>query len=142
MSCLSKDFHKSVHYGKKIFNAKESISLTNEKIVEADNEAAKEMEKWNDMPLWKRAYEIYSLMLDENGKSSLKAIVAQCLASLLRWKISEIPDEFKQEKMFDLDLYGLKINNQQKDKLKAELEQDQFLGYIVKAIKYAAGETV
>ena len=142
MSCLSEDFHKSVHYGKKIFNAKEYISLTNEKIVEADNEAAKEMEKWSDMPLWKRAYEIYSLMLDENGKSSLKAIVAQCLASVLRWKISEIPDEFKQEKMFDLDLYGLKINNQQKDKLKAELEQDQFLGYIVKAIKYAAGETV
>lgn len=100
------------------------------------------MKKWAGMPLWKRAYEIYNLMLDEKGKSSLKAIVAQCLASVLRWKISEIPDEFKQEKMFDLDLYGLKINNQQKDKLKAELEQDQFLGYIVKAIKYAAGETV
>lgn len=142
MSCLSEDFHKSVHYGKKIFNAKEYISLTNEKIVEADNEAAEEMKKWAGMPLWKRAYEIYNLMLDEKGKSSLKAIVAQCLASVLRWKISEIPDEFKQEKMFDLDLYGLKINNQQKDKLKAELEQDQFLGYIVKAIKYAAGETV
>ena len=90
----------------------------------------------------KKAYEIYNLMLNGDGKSSLKAIVAQCLASVLRWKMSVIPEQFRQEKMFDLDLYGLKINNQQKDKLKAELEQDQFLGYIVKPFKYAAGDTV
>lgn len=31
MSCLSEDFHKSVHYGKKILNAREHISLTDEK---------------------------------------------------------------------------------------------------------------
>lgn len=44
--------------------------------------------------------------------------------------------------MFDLDLYGLKLNKQEKAKLKSEIEEDQFLSYIVKAIKYAAGETV
>lgn len=103
MSCLSEDFHQSVHYGKKIQNAREYISLTNEKITEANQEVEKEAEQWKDLPQWKTAYEIYSLMLGEDGKSSLKAIVAQCLASVLRWKISVIPDGLEQEKMFDLD---------------------------------------
>lgn len=142
MSCLSEDFHKSVHYGKKIQNAREYISLTNEKITEANQEVEKEAEQWNDLPQWKTAYEIYNLMLDEGGKSSLKAIVAQCLASVLRWKISVIPDGLAQEKMFDLDLYGLKTDDQKKSVLKSEIESDQFLSYIVNAIKYAAGEAV
>ena len=81
-------------------------------------------------------------MLDEGGKSSLKAIVAQCLASVLRWKISVIPDGVTQEKMFDLDLYRLKTDDQKKTELKFEIERDRFLSYIVKAIKYAAGEAV
>lgn len=142
MSCLSEDFHKSIHYGKKIQNAKEYISLTNEKITEANQEVEKEAEQWNDLPQWKTAYEIYSLMLDEGGKSSLKAIVAQCLASVLRWKISVIPDGVTQEKMFDLDLYRLKTDAQKKTELKSEIERDRFLNYIVQAIKYAAGEAV
>lgn len=142
MSCLSEDFHQSVHYGKKIQNAREYISLTNEKITEANQEVEKEAEQWKDLPQWKTAYEIYSLMLGEDGKSSLKAIVAQCLASVLRWKISVIPDGLAQEKMFDLDLYGLKTDDQKTSELKSEIERDQFLSYIVKAIKYAAGEAV
>ena len=142
MSCLSEDFHQSVHYGKKIQNAREYISLTNEKITEANQEVEKEAEQWKDLPQWKTAYEIYSLMLGEDGKSSLKAIVAQCLASVLRWKISVIPDGLAQEKMFDLDLYGLKTDDQKTSELKSEIERNQFLSYIVKAIKYAAGEAV
>ena len=66
------------------------------------------------MPGWEKAYEIYNLMLDGDGKSSLKAIVAQCLASVLRWKMSVIPEQFRQEKMFDLDLYRMKIADQRK----------------------------
>ena len=81
-------------------------------------------------------------MLNGDGKSSLKAIVAQCLASLLRWKISIIPDGLTQEKMFDLDLYGFKIDEGKKETLKSEIENDPFLSYIVNAIKYAAGDTV
>lgn len=142
MSCISEEFHKSVHYGKKILNAKENISLTDKKITEANQEREKEVGLWKDLPQWKRAYEIYNLMLDEEGKSGLKAIVAQCLASVLRWKISVIPEGLTQEKMFDLDLYGLKTDEQKKADLKAEIEKDQFLSYIVKAIKYAAGEVV
>lgn len=44
--------------------------------------------------------------------------------------------------MFDLDLYRLKIDIQKKSELKSKIERDQFLNYIVKAIKYAAGESV
>ena len=57
-------------------------------------------------------------------------------------KISVIPENLKQEKMFDLDLYRLKIDDKKKFELKSKIEGDQFLSYIVKAIKYAAGETV
>ena len=78
--------------------------------------------------------------VNEDGKSSLKAIIAQCLASILRWEISVIPSELTQEKMFDLDLYSLKTDEQKKSELKSSMMEDQFLRYIVNAIKYAAGE--
>lgn len=142
MSCLSEDFHKSVYYGKKILNAREYISLTEEKITEANRAAEEETRQWNDLPQWEKAYYIYDSMLNRDGKSGLKAIVAQCLASVLRWKISVIPEGLAQEKMFDLDLYGLKTDEQKKSELRAKIAEDQFLSYIVKAIKYAAGETV
>lgn len=142
MKSGSEDFHKSVHYGKKILNAREYISLTEEKIIEANQEMEEENNQWNDLPDWEKAYEIYNLMLDGDGKSSLKAIVAQCLASVLRWKMSVIPEQFRQEKMFDLDLYRMKIADQKKAELKSMIERDQFLSYIVKAIKYAAGEAI
>ena len=142
MSCLSEDFHRSVHYGKKILNAREYISLNDRKINEANQEMEQEAKQWKNLPQCEIAYEIYNLMLGEEGKSSLKAIVAQCLASVLRWKISIIPDGLAQEKMFDLDLYGLKTDVQKKSELRAEIERDQNLSYIVNAIKYAAGEVV
>lgn len=142
MSCLSEDFHKSVHYGKKILNAREHISLTDEKIAEADRAMAEEAAQWNNLAKGEKAYNIYNLMLNEDGKSGLKAIVAQCLASVLRWEISVIPSDLAQEKMFDLDLYGLKTDEQKKRELKEAIENDQFLNYIVKAIKHAAGEAV
>ncbi len=142
MSCLSDDFHKAIHYGKKILNAREYISLTDTKIDEANHAAETEAQAWNGFSPAERAYHIYDLMLNGDGKSSLKAIVAQCLASLLRWKISIIPDGLTQEKMFDLDLYGFKTNEDKKAELKSDIENDSSLSYIVNAIKYAAGEMV
>ncbi|MBP3664395.1 MAG: AAA family ATPase [Tyzzerella sp.] len=142
MSCLSNDFHKAIHYGKKIQSAREYISLTNQKITEANQTAEEEARQWQGSSQGEIAYKMYGLMLNEEGKSGLKAIVAQCLASILRWKVSLIPDEFTQEKMFDIDLYGMKTNEQKKAELKAEIEEDQYLKYIVSAIKYAAGENV
>ena len=71
--------------------------------------------------------------------SGLKAIVAQCLASILRWKVSVIPEKLTQEKMFDVELYGLKTDEKKKVELSNKIENDSFLGYIVRAIKYASG---
>ena len=142
LSSLSDDFHKAVHYGKKILNAQENISLTDAKIDEANGAAEAEAQEWKELSHAKKAYNVYNLMLNGDGKSSLKAITAQCLASLLRWKISIIPDGLTQEKMFDLDLYGFKIDEGKKETLKSEIENDPFLSYIVNAIKYAAGDTV
>lgn len=142
MSCLSDDFHRAVHYGKKILNAQEYISLTDAKIDEANRDAESETQEWSGLPHAERAYRIYNLMLNDDGKSSLKSIVAQCLASILRWKISIIPDGITQEKMFDLDLYGFKTDEDKKAALKSAIESDPFLSYIVNAIKYAAGEAV
>ncbi len=138
MSNLSEDFHKAVHYGKKIFNAVEHIALTTQKIVEANHDVAKEAACWDSLSKAERAYNIYNLMLNSDGSSNLKAIVAQCFASVLKWKISVVPDGMTQEKMFDLDLYGLKINEEKRIKLKKELEKDDYLKYIVDAIKYAS----
>lgn len=142
MSCLSDDFHKAIHYGRKILNAQEYISLTDAKIDEANRDAEAEAQEWSGLSHAERAYHIYNLMLNDDGNSSLKAIVAQCLASILRWKTSIIPDRITQEKMFDLDLYGFKTDEGKKAVLKSTIESDPFLSYIVNAIKYAAGETV
>lgn len=142
MSCLSDDFHRAVHYGKKILNAQEYISLTDAKIDEANCDAESETQEWGGLSHAERVYRIYNLMLNDDGKSSLKSIVAQCLASILRWKMSIIPDGITQEKMFDLDLYGFKTDEDKKAALKSAIESDPFLSYIVNAIKYAAGETV
>lgn len=142
MSCLSEEFHKAVHYGKKILNAREYISLTDGKIDEANQIVKTERENWNDLSQAEIAFNIYSLMLNNDGKSSLKAIVAQCFASILRWEISVIPCNITQEKMFDLDLYSLKTNEDKKLELKSKIEKDKFLSYIVNAIKYAAKESV
>lgn len=139
MSCLSKEFHRAVHFGKKILHARDYISLTNAKIQEADNDTAAEFERWKDLSRAERAYNIYSLMLDSEGRSGLKAIVAQCLSSLIRWNTSEIPDGVPQEKMFDLDLYRFKADGSKRDEMRRAIEGDPYLKYIVDAIKYAAG---
>lgn len=138
MSTLSEDFHKAVHYGKMIFNAREHIALTSQKIEEANQDVAKEEEQWEPLSQAEMAYNIYSLMLNDDGSSSLKSIVAQCFASMLKWKISVIPGGSSQEKMFDLDLYGWRIDEEKRLSLKEQLEKDNYLKYIVDAIKYAS----
>ena len=139
LSCLSEDFHKAVYYGKKILNAKDDIALTCDKIKDANKKVENDLTSWRGLSSAEKAYKIYDLMLNEDGKSNLKAIVAQCLAAILRWKIS-MTNNIEQDKMFDLDLYGLKIDEEKKKVLKQKIENDSFLAYIVNAIKYAVGE--
>lgn len=83
---------------------------------------------------------MFNTMLWSNGKSPLKAIVAQCLASMLKWDISDIPHkEEMKEKMFDLDLYCYRVDEEQRDQLRKKIENDPYLKYIVDAVKYATG---
>lgn len=138
LSCLRDKFHKAIHYGKKILNSNK-YSLTLTKINDADNDVASEIQEWGTLTGDEIAFNIYSTMLGDDGKSSLKAIVAQCLASMLKWEISYIPDGVTQEKMFDLDMYRYQINEERRIELKKQMESDGYLKYIVDAIKYAAG---
>lgn len=138
LSCLGEDFHKAIHYGKKIKNS-DKYSLTDTKIGEADTIVVCEKKAWASLSPPEQAYKIYELMLDNNGKSGLKAIVAQCMASILRWEFTELTDEVTQEKMFDIDLYQSKTDEAKRIQLKERLEADVYLKYIVDAIKYAVG---
>lgn len=137
LSSLSEMFHKAVNYGIKIKNSNK-YTLTEDKIIEADKITKNEEERWKDYSPEVKAYKIYNKMLNENGKSGLKAIVAQCLASMLRWKYIENQAGLPIETMFDLDLYQCKINKETQSKLKDQIEKDRFLEYIVKAIRHAA----
>ena len=137
MSFLKDMFHKAINYGKKIKNS-DKYSLTPEKIDEADKQTQKENDSWEGYIETQKAYKMYSLMLDESGKSGLKAIVAQCLASLLR--ISMISEEIDRETMFDIDLYQFTIDKEKQEKLKSNFESDPYLKYLVDAIKHAVGE--
>ena len=82
---------------------------------------------------------MYDSMLGQDGKSSLKAIVAQCLASILKWDTSIEPEGVGEESMFDLDLYRYQTDPRKQAKLKQQIEKDAYLKYLVNAIKYAAG---
>ena len=139
LSCLSKRFHRAVIYGKKIYNAGNDIALTQDKIKKAEQECLKDEDEWSNMNNEVKAYKIFKLMCNEQGKSSLKSIVAQCLASILRWEISVKKEDIPEEYMFDLDLYNFEINEENKMALKTQIENDEFLKYIVDAIKYASG---
>ena len=138
LSCLGERFHKAVHYGKKIKNS-DKISLTAEKILDADRDAAKESEDWSSLSNAEKAYKMYDSMLGDDGKSSLKAIVAQCLASILKWDISIVPEGVGKESMFDLDLYRYQTDPGKLSELKQQIEADTYLKYLVYAIKYATG---
>lgn len=139
LSCLNDEFHKAIHYGKKILNSN-SVSLTLDKIEAADENVVKEDQEWIHLSESEKAYKMYSTMLGNDGHSSLKAIVAQCLSSMLKWDISIIPEDITKEKMFDLDLYCYKIDEEKRINMKQQIENDQYLKYIVDAIKYATEE--
>ena len=134
--CLRDEFHSAVCYGMKVKNSNK-YALTNKKIEVADTEVAAQIKEWNTLSQAEYAYKIYAQMLNSDGKSGLKAIVAQCMASILRWKISEVPDGVTMEQMFDLDLYRLKVDETKKKEIKERIEEDRYLKYIVDAIRYA-----
>lgn len=137
-SCLADEFHKAIHYAKKIKNS-DKYSLTNKKIQEADQAADIESTEWANLPKDEKATKVYKTMIDNNDKSALKAITAQCLASVLRWNCLETPPVEGKEKMFDVDLFQFKVSNDKISTLKGKIEADENIRYIVSAIKHAVG---
>ncbi len=137
-SCLANEFHKAIHYAKKIKNS-DKYSLTNKKIQEADQAADIESTEWTSLPKDEKATKVYKTMIDNNDKSALKAITAQCLASVLRWNCLETPPADSSEKMFDVDLFQFKVSEEKISALKEKIEADESIRYIVSAIKHAVG---
>lgn len=138
LSCLSSFFHKAIHYAKKIKNSNK-YPLTQAKIQDEGESIETEQNEWQELSNEEKAFKIYSLMLDDDNKSSLKAIAAQCLATLLRWSYVEKPEQLTQDNMFDLDLYQYRIIEAEREKLKERIEKDQYISYLTEAIRYAAG---
>ena len=136
LSFLKDEFHRAINYGKKIKNS-DKYTLTEEKIIEADKETEIQRSRWDGCSEAEHAYKMYSLMLDGNGKSGLKSIVAQCLSSMLRMVI--VTEPVDQVDMFDLDLYQHTTDEGKRTELKQKFENDPYLRYIVDAIKHAVG---
>ena len=136
LSFLKDDFHRAINYGKKIKNS-DKYTLTAGKITAADQETTEQQSRWNDCSEAERAFNVYDLMLDGSGKSGLKAIVAQCLSSMLR--MAFLTEPVDKEKMFDLDLYQHTVDEGKRAELKQKFENDLYLKYLVDAIKHAVG---
>ena len=107
LSCLQDVFHKAIRCGKKIKNS-DKYTLTKEKLAEIEKEIEDDQKQWVGLTPTEKAYKMYHLMLDNTGKSGLKAIVAQCLAALIKMNISILPEGVTELDMFDLDLYQYK----------------------------------
>lgn len=140
LSCLSAEFHRAIYCAKKIKNS-DKYTLTRKKLEEVDNAIKEDHKKWEaaSLPKNQQAYQMYRLMLDDKDSSGLKAITAQCLAAFLRLSYSTPPDGFTTEDdMFDLDLFQWELKEKEKAELKQKIEQDDYLSYLVCAIKYAA----
>lgn len=136
LSCLQDVFHRAIRCGKKIKNS-DKYALTKEKIEEIEKEILNDKEQWKGLSSSEKAYKMYQLMLDGSGKSGLKAIVAQCLAALIKINISILPEEITELDMFDLDLFQYKIDNVKKQELQKNIIKDRYLKYLVDAIKYS-----
>ena len=149
-SCLRDMLYKSILQAKKIENS-DQYALTIAKIEEIEKILAQEKAKWSTQELCITAHHIYhDTMLNKGNpesktKATSKAIVAQCLASNLRWAITDTASAgeggvpLSKDQMFDLDLYQTHIDEGKRVALANEIVKDTYLSYLVLAIKHAAG---
>lgn len=137
MSSLQKLLVKAILYGKKVYYS-DADPINVEKVSAVESSAESAMGKVSAiLSKEEQAYEVYGMMLGSDGTSKLKAIVAQCLASLIRWEISDIPEGHGREQMFDYKLLGFNVNEEKRDALRKQIETDPSLSYLVSAIRYA-----
>ena len=145
LSTLNKALFESILYAKKIQNS-DTYALTAAKIKSVDEEVKQCFEEWEGKDPAEVAYIIYhDIMLDKAKVDKCpnkisKAITAQCLANYLRWKTIKVnEEEFGKEKMFDFELNQTNPNKEEKEKIKKLIETDEYLKYLVQAIKHATG---
>lgn len=136
LSSLKYIFFKSILQAEKIGNS-DQYALTNEKIKHIEKIVETIKKYRGNSSSESLAYIFYNDIMIKKGIS--KAIVAQCLASNLRWEIIDNTEELTKDMMFDLDLYQTTINENKRKELAEQLESDEYIKYIVDAIKYAAG---
>ena len=132
LSCLGKALHRAVLEAKKIAHSN-GRPLTPEKIKEVEEEMVSDPTGRSAGDEF--AYHVYQETLLEGGVS--KAIVAQCLAAELRKRVIMQPEPMGDQ-IFDVDLLRVKIDPGKVKQLKSEIEGDEYLRYIVDAIKHVA----
>lgn len=139
MSCFQKLLIRAILFGKKIYNS-DADPLSDSKAKAVEPDVACETSRIAAIQTKEeQAYEVYKMMLGKDGRSKLKAVVAHCLASLIRWEVSDIPQGYGYEHIFDYELLGLSANEAKKSQLRCNVEHDQSLRYLVDAIRYACG---
>lgn len=139
LSCLSNMLYESIFQANKIENS-EQYALTSEKIEKVEKELEEFKSTLSGLSSDEVAYKFYHDCL--LSKKTSKAIVAQCLASNLKWSVVNFSNQENtppsKELMFNLDLYQTKINEDKRIELKDRFENDPYLRYIIDAIKHAA----
>lgn len=153
LSTLRDMLYESILQAKKIENS-DVYTLTPKKIEEISKTVSETAKEWAKLGPHEIAFFIYNdTMLDKglpvkaHPAATSKAIVAQCLASNLRWSIIDTSsakdggaaEHVTKEKMFDLDLYQTEVDEKKRLDLASAVEADPYLAYIVNAIKHAAG---
>ena len=139
MSCLQKLLIRAILFGKKVYNS-DADPLSDNKAKAVESEIVSEVSRITAVQTKEeQAYEVYEMMLENDGRSKLKAIVAHCLASLIRWEVSDIPQGYGYEHIFDYELLGISANEAKKSHLRQNIEDDPSLRYLVDAIRYACG---
>ena len=140
LSSLRESFYESVLQAEKIENSTH-YALTADKIKEVETVLLSDSpEKYGGRHEF--AYHVYvEKMLrgkKPNTRPISKAIVAQCFANNLRWRVTA---DLEKGKMFDADLFRLHVKEDEREKLKSMIEADEYLSYLVHAIKHAVGQT-
>lgn len=135
LSSLKDMLFESILQAKKIKNS-DKYTLTKKKIDDVESDISSKKEEYKHLSPEVIAYNFYNNIMLKDDIS--KAIVAQCLASNLRWNILDDSQGLTKDKMFDLDLYQTHVDEEKRIEFADKIKADPYLKYIVNAIEHAA----
>ena len=137
LSCLRGELFESILMADKIRNSNK-FSLDQEKVDQIEASLSEQVKVFRSRDdIYKDGYFIYKeTMID---KKISKAITAHCFANYLKWSIlrDKHQCEINKSNMFDLDLYKTEVDEGKLSLLKEKIEGDQYLKYLVDAVKHA-----